>query len=174
MKNIEIFTKRLLLKPLGSEYLQTVIDYAMDSENIRYMVHLPNESIDETVSFLKSVDMEWEKENPEFYEFAILYQNNHIGAVSIYFENGIGELGWIVNKKYQGNGLAYEAAESLVKHFAANWGTTHFIAHCDTENIASYKIMEKLGMIRIDKHGGRRNRCASNDSFEYKYELILL
>ena len=173
MKNIEISTKRLLLKPLGSEYLQTVTDYAMDSE-IRYMLYLPNESIDETVSFLKSVDLEWEKENPEFYEFAVLYRNDHIGAVSIYFENGVGELGWIINKKYRGNGFAYEAAEALVKYFAANMGTTHFIARCDTENIASYKVMEKLGMSRIGEHGGRRNTCASHDSFECKYELILL
>ena len=173
MKNIEISTKRLLLKPLGSEYLQTVTDYAMDSE-IRYMIHLPNESIDETVSFLKNVDQEWEKENPEFFEFAVLYRNDHIGAVSIYFENGIGELGWIVNKKYRGNGFAYEAADSLVKYFAADRGTTHFIAHCDTENTASYKIMEKLGMLRTDEYGGRRNRSALQDSFEYKYELLLL
>ena len=173
MKNIEIITKRLLLKPLGSEYLQTVATYAMDSDNTRYMVHLPNESIDETASFLKNVDKEWEKEDPEFYEFAVIYQNEHIGAVSIYFENGIGELGWIINKKYQGKGFAYEAANSLVKYFAANFGTTHFIAHCDTENTASYKTMEKLGMIRTDEHGGRRNRVASRDSFEYKYELIL-
>lgn len=173
MKNIEISTKRLLLKPLGSEYLQTVIEYAMDSE-IRYMVHLPNESIEETAGFLKNVDLEWKKENPEFFEFAVLYCNNHIGAVNIYFENEIGELGWIVNKKYRGNGFAYEAAEALVKYFADNWGTTHFIAHCDTENIASYKVMEKLGMVRTDEYGGRRNKCASHYSFEYKYELILL
>ena len=173
MKNIEIITKRLLLKPLGSEYLQTVKAYAMDSENTRYMVHLPNENIEETISFLKGVDMEWEKEDPEFYEFAVIYQKEHIGAVSIYFENGIGELGWIINKKYQGKGFAYEAANSLVKYFTANFGTTHFIAHCDTENTASYKTMEKLGMIRVGEYGGRRNRCASHDSFEYKYELIL-
>lgn len=172
MKNIEISTGRLLLKPLSSEYLQTVIEYAMDSE-IMYMVYLPNESIYETISYLRSVDLEWEKEDPEFYEFAIIYQNNHIGAISVNFENGIGELGWTINKKYRGNGFAYEAAEALVKYFAANFGTTHFVAHCDTENIASYKTMEKLGMIRTDEYGGRRNRRASHDSFEYKYELIL-
>lgn len=173
MKKIEIYTKRLLLKPLGSEYLQTVNDYAMDSD-IRYMVRLPNESIDETARFLKKVELEWEKENPEFYEFAVLYRNEHIGAVSIYFENEIGEIGWIINKKYRGNGFAYEAAEALVKYFAANLGTKHFIAHCDTENIASYKVMEKLGMTRTEECGRRRNRFAANDSFEYKYELILL
>ena len=48
---------------------------------------------------------------------------------------------------------------------------THFIARCDTENVASYKVMEKLGMTRTGKYGGRRNRAAAEDSFEYQYEL---
>lgn len=173
MKKIEIVTNRLLLKPLGSEYLQTVNKYAMDYENTRYMCYLPNKTEEETKAFLSSVDSEWQKEYPEFYEFAILYHNRHIGAVSIYFKNGIGELGWIINKKYWGNGFAYEAAEALVKYFFANMGTAHFIAHCDTENIASYKVMEKLGMVRTGEWGGRRNKSALQDSFEYQYELII-
>lgn len=104
-------------------------------------------------------------------EFAMLYQDEQIGAVGIYLENGVGELGWIVNKKYWRNGFAYEAAKALVTYFTEHMGTTHFIAHCDTENTASYKVMEKLGMVRTGEWGGRRNRAAEADSFEYQYEL---
>lgn len=171
MKHIEILTERLCLKPLGSEYLETVNAYAMDYENSKYMCRLPNESVEETVTFLAGVDAEWAKEEPEFYEFAMLYRNEHIGAVGIYFENRIGELGWIVNKNYWRNGFAYEAAKALVSYFTEHMGTTHFIAHCDTENVASYKVMEKLGMTRTGEYGGRRNRAAAEDSFEYRYEL---
>lgn len=194
-KSIEIFTERLLLKPLGSEYFQTVNEYSTDYENTKYMCYLPHQDAEETMSFLRNVDSEWEKETPEFYEFAILYDNEHIGAVSIYFQEetsqvqtdshmaaaatllgvqeGTGELGWIVNKKYWGNGFAYEAAEAVVKYFIDNMGITHFIAHCDTENVASYKVMEKLGMVRTGEWGGRRNRAAVEDSFEYQYELVV-
>ena len=172
MKNIEILTKRLCLKPLGSEYLDTVNAYAMDYENTKYMCRLPNENVEETVKFLAGIDAEWAKEKPEYYEFAMLFQKEHIGAVGIYFENGVGEIGWIVNKRYWRNGFAYEAADALVTYFRDHMGTTHFIAHCDTENVASYKVMEKLGMNRTGEYGGRRNRAASEDSFEYQYELI--
>ena len=173
MKSIEVSTKRLQLKPLGSEYLKTVNEYAMDYENTKYMCHLPNETTEETVNFLAYVDSEWEKEKPSFFEFAILYENKHIGAVGIYFEEEIGEIGWIVNKNYWRNGFAYEAAQALVDYFKNNMGTTHFIAHCDTENVASYKVMEKLSMTRTGEWGGRRNRSAKQDSFEYRYELII-
>lgn len=173
MKSIEIKTERLQLKPLGREYLQTVNDYAMDYDNSKYMCHLPNETIEETVNFLQNVEAEWAKEKPEYYEFAILYEGAHIGAVGIYFENDIGEIGWIVHKKYWRNGFAFEAAQALVRYFTDHMGTTHFIAHCDTENIASYKVMEKLGMVRTGEYGGRRNRAAKRDSFEYQYELVV-
>ena len=173
MKSIEITTERLQLKPLGSQYLQTVNNYAMDYENTKYMNCLPNETTEETINFLKGVDEEWAKERPESYEFAIIYENKHIGAIGIHFKNEVGEIGWIVHKKYWRNGFAYEAAQALVNYFINYMGTTHFIAHCDTENTASYRVMEKLGMVRTDKYGGRRNRAATQDSFEYRYELIV-
>lgn len=53
-------------------------------------------------------------------------------------------------------------------------GILHFLAHCDTENIASYKVMEKLGMIRTGEWGGRRNKSAAEDSLEYQYELNIV
>ncbi len=173
MKRFEVMTERLLLKPLGSEYFQTVKEYSLDYDNTRYMCCLPNESEEEAADFLRGVDAEWDKERPGFYEFAILYGGIHIGAVSIYNEEGMGELGWILNKKYWGKGFAYEAAQALVDYFADHMGMSHFIAHCDTENAASYRVMEKLGMVRTGEWGGRRNRSASEDTFEYRYELVL-
>lgn len=163
----------MVLVPLGTGFLQSVNEYALDYENTKYMCRLPNGSSEETLDFLKAAEAEWNKERPDFYEFAMLCQDRHIGTVSVYFENGIGELGWIVKKRYWRNGFAYEAAEAVIRYFAANMGTTHFIAHCDTENIASYKTMEKLGMVRTGEYGGRKNRAADQESCEYRYELVL-
>ena len=49
MEYIEIKTERLVLKPLGIKYLDTVNEYAVDKENTRYMLYLPNETAEETV-----------------------------------------------------------------------------------------------------------------------------
>ncbi len=170
---IEIKTKRLQLKPLGLCYLNTVNAYAMDTENTRYMCYLPNKTVEETMEFLKNVENEWQKEEQKSFEFAILYEGQHVGAVSLYVENGVGELGWIVNKAYWRNGFASEAAEAVINYFVENRNVKHFMAHCDTENTASYKVMEKLGMVRTGEWGGRRNRFAVQESREYRYELEL-
>lgn len=172
MKHFDIKTERLTLTPLGPEFLQSANEYALDAENTRYMCYLPNESSAETAEFLKNVELEWAKDEPESYEFAMIYQGRHIGAVSVWFEDGIGELGWIVNKRYWGNGFAFEAAQAVIRHFRDVPGITGFIAHCDTENIASYRTMEKLGMVRKAEYGGRKNRSADRESFEYLYELL--
>ena len=91
----------------------------------------------------------------------------------MYFENDSGELGWIINKNYWKRGFAYEAARALINYIKTEIKISHFLAHCDTENIASYKVMEKLGMNKTGEWGGRRNKSASGDSLEYQYEMYL-
>ena len=169
---VVINTKRLILKPLGMKYLQTVHEYASDKENTKYMVHLPNKDIEETKSFLKKADIEWMSETPSFYEFAVIYDDQQIGAVSIYLKDPIsGELGWIINKKYWKQGFAYEAAAALLDYSVKELKIKHFIAHCDAENTASYRIMEKLGMSQTNTCKGRKNRASDEERTEYMYEL---
>lgn len=173
MDYFEIKTERLVLKPLGKKYINSTITYAMDYENTKLMCNLPDETVEEVEEFLTNAENEWKKEKPQFLEFAIIYNDEHIGAVSVYFENDTGELGWIINKNYWRNGFAYEAAKALIDYAKTEINVNHFLAHCDTENIASYKVMEKLGMSRTGEWGGRRNKSALKDSAEYQYELYL-
>ena len=173
MSRFNIVTERLLLRPLGVGDLDTVNEYALDRENARYMIHLPNENARETLAFLQQAEAERAKIQPDSYEFAVLYQGRHIGAVNIRVDGNTGELGWILNKAYWGNGFAAEAAQALVDHFAKRRHITHFVAHCDGANAASFRIMEKLGMERTTAYGGRRNRAANTDSTEFQYELWL-
>lgn len=171
---IEINTKRLILRPLGMKYLKTVHEYAVDIENTKYMKYLPNETLEDTMTFLQKADTEWRSDKPSFYEFAIIYENQQVGAVSIYLEDNLsGEMGWIINKKYWRQGIAYEAAAALLDFAARELQIKHFIAHCDADNIASYKIMEKLGMSRTSTHKGRKNRASEEERTEYKYELYI-
>ena len=42
MNHFDIHSERLLLTPLGPDFLQSVNEYALDYENTKYMFHLPN------------------------------------------------------------------------------------------------------------------------------------
>lgn len=71
-------TKRLLLRPLGVADLKTVHQYSSDRENTKYMMFLPRETETETKQFLLSAEAEWKKENPKFFEFAIVLNKAQI------------------------------------------------------------------------------------------------
>lgn len=172
---MEIKTERLILKPLGIEYLNSTFKYSSDFDTTKYMMYLPSKSIEETADFLEKSEKEWTKESPEFYEFAILFNNKHIGAISLYLNENktICEFGWIIDKDYWMQGFAFEAAKALLNFVYNNLNIRHFIAHCDSENIASYKVMEKLRMKRTAINTGRKNRSSDESRIEYQYELII-
>lgn len=59
-----------------------------------------------------------------------------------------GELGWIFHPAHQGVGYASEAATALLG-LAFEGGEMHRVyARCDALNIASWRLMERLGMRR--------------------------
>lgn len=174
MCTIQITTNRLCLKPLGIKYLETTHIYACDLENTRYMEHLPNKSKQETIDFLTSVDTAWNATEQTIYEFAITLDNIHIGAVSLNIDNDkIGELGWILDKRYWKNGYAMEAAKALMEYAITELQIKHFIAHCDSENMSSYKVMESLGMVLKEKTSGRKNKASEEIREELMYEYVI-
>ena len=170
---MKIQTERLLLVPLGPQYLKSTHEYASDFDNTKYMKQLPNTDIADTKSFLDKTQAEWGKGKPDYYEFAIFLKDVHIGAVSIHVnqDNAEGELGWIISKKYWGNGYTVEAAREIINFAKQVLKIRRFIAHCDGENISSYRVMEKLGMSLTDKINGRKNKSSDEDREELTYLL---
>ena len=169
-----INTERLALRPLELRDLMSTHAYASDVESTRYMMFLPKESIDETEQFIREAMAELAKEAPAYYEFAVLLNGTHIGGVGLYrLEDGLAELGWILNKLYWGHGYAGEAARGVMAWARANLGIRRFIAQCDGENDASRRVMERLGMAFVSRTGGRRNRSSEEERSELTYVVEL-
>ena len=79
----------------------------------------------------------------------------------------------MINKRYFGQGFATEAAQGLLDYARNTLGVHHFVAHCDTENAASRRVMEKLGMRLVEEFGGRHNKQSPEERREYVFELDL-
>ena len=58
------------------------------------------------------------------------------------------ELGFITNRKYQRMNYTSEAASALIKYTFENSYIHRITAQCNPLNIASWKLLEKIGMIR--------------------------
>ena len=74
-----------------------------------------------------------------------------IGEVSLIWrslEARQGEVGWIFDPAYHGKGFATEAARAVLD-LAFDGGDMHRVcARCDVRNIASWRLMDRLGMRR--------------------------
>ena len=168
-----IKTARLELVPLNTSLLYSTHEYATDLETTRYMLFLPNKTIEETKAFLEYTEKLWNNlDKYQTLECAVIYQGKHIGAVSISIEEEVAEMGWILNKNYQNKGLMYEAASALKDYALNHYNIRKIIAHCDVNNTPSFKLMEKLGLQRtfIQERVYNDER---GKSLEYEYQLVI-
>lgn len=172
--NLMIRTERLILLPLDTSYFASTYSYSTDLENTRFMVHMPKANKAEVMEFLSYTEAEWQKVKPAFYEYAVTYEGVHIGAVSVYFNSEFthGEIGYIIDKHYHGNGFAHESAKAVIDMCVA-MGVRSFTAHCDSENFPSIRVLEKLGMHFVSCRSGRKNRSSDEMRNENSYKLNL-
>lgn len=176
MRLHDIRTERLVLTPLRMEFLDSVCSYAADIDNAEMMVFLPISGRDEAQEFIIKAEAEIKKPQPLFIEYAVLLSGEHIGGFTVYFEDhpDSAELGWIVRRDRWGEGITAEAAKAVVDYFNREHGINRFFAQCDSENRASRRVMEKLGMTYSGCHGGRFNRSDPDvERTELVYELIV-
>lgn len=94
----------------------------------------------------------------------IYYDNKIIGFINdVGIENKIIELGYVINPDYHNKGFASEALVAMINYlFEKDY--EEIVAGAFEENIASIRVMEKSGMIRMDKveeieYRGRVHNC---------------
>lgn len=137
-------TDRLILRPYAMSDADEVHAYGSDPEVCRYTDFGPN-SREDTIAFLTAVT---DPDHPAI-DFAIVLRETGrvVGGVGARpKEDGRYEFGWVLRRDQWGQGLVFEAAQALVAHVLTLDGVTTLCARCRPENLASARIMEKLGM----------------------------
>lgn len=170
----EIETSRLCLRPFHPEDFEAVQAYAGCEENTLYVEWGPN-APEDTVAFLRAVIREATSLHCKDYQFAAQRRDNArvIGAVSLSLqEENQGELGWIVHRDFWRQGYATEMGQAILKFGFETLGLRRIIAHCDTENEGSWRVMEKLGLRREgcflqSRPAAKRSERPYSDDFSY-------
>ncbi|MCL2409114.1 MAG: GNAT family N-acetyltransferase [Oscillospiraceae bacterium] len=149
MKTLE--TARLILRKFAEDDFADVHSYASCVENVVYMPFGPNTE-EHTRNYI-SLAIKQADENPiTNYPYAVVYKETRklIGGGGINFkgEKDQAEVGWLIHRDYWNSGLGSELGRELLRFGFEELGMHRLIARCDAENVASYKVMEKLGMRR--------------------------
>ena len=188
--DFQLESSRLILVPTGMQYFETRSRIAGDIENTRFMMFLPKPP-DETKNYLEKCELQWRSENQDLFEFEILLKDEKVSSISelksiggISFElldsnpdvvkifgNNVADMGWILDKNFWNKGFVTEAA-NLIVDFVKSLGVKMIFAQCDSENIGSWRVMEKIGMKRICDNGKRFNKSEPNiEKTEYTYAI---
>lgn len=81
------------------------------------------------------------------------------------------EMGWLISPFYQNQGFASEAAAALLRYGFESLNLHRVVATCDTRNVASFRVMEKIGM-RREGHYVKNTLIRGEWYDEYFYAIL--
>ncbi len=139
----ELWTERLHIRDFSPEDWKDLHEYLSDKKVLRYE---PYDAFTEEESRQEAAKR---SKNQDFYAVCLADTNKVIGNLYFSEQNfGTWELGYVFNAAYQGKGYACEAATALLQNAFVKLGARRVVAMCNPENIASWRLLERLGMRR--------------------------
>jgi RimJ/RimL family protein N-acetyltransferase len=141
-------TKRLRLRPFALGDVEDILVYATDPEWARYLpVPQPYKRTHAEQYIASQLLLDREVDQP----WAIELVGNVIGGINICFDfdNYLGEMGYSIAPAQWGQGLATEAAGAVIDAAFKSYPDLNRVrAMADARNLASLRVMEKVGMAR--------------------------
>ena len=148
----------LVLRPPTSDELDQVLVWRNDPDVIRWLLRTTVDPEKFRTAWLDSVA------DPHQHTAVALLDGVVVGTGSLDVRDGIGQLdgdawrraegllGYMIDPAHAGRGHATEIARALLDIAFADLGLRRVTAECFADNVASWRVMEKLGM-RREQHG---------------------
>jgi [ribosomal protein S5]-alanine N-acetyltransferase len=164
-------TQRLSLRPWRFDDVDAVLAYATDEEWARYLpVPQPYEH-QHAVEFVARQILTDHSQHPSW---AILFEGVVIGGINIRFNfsRRLAGLGYSTARPVWDRGIATEAAAAVISAaFEVHRDLNRIEATADVRNLASQRVLEKLGMLR--EGTTRQNRVVRGEVVDEAYYGLL-
>ncbi len=145
--SMQFHTERLIIrKPYLEDAQDLFRNYTQDPEVCRYMTWKPHEDIEKTKEWLSFCIRNWDENRA--LEFVIWHRESAqaIGMAGIRIDDFKGTMGYVLARPWWNKGIVTEACRPLVAEIISREEIYRIEAFHDTENPASGRVMEKLGM----------------------------
>ena len=169
---LNLSTDRTVLRRLKTSDVEDVLDYASDVEWARYLPAVPQPYLREHAEefIARTILEDWEA-HPTW---AIEIQGKVLGGLNltVELEDRRARLGYGIARSHCGRGLVAEAAACVIDAAFNNLEQLiRVYATADVRNLASQRVMEKLGMSREGVH--RQDRMSRGALLDSVYYAIL-
>jgi len=156
METINLRTGRLRLRRVRAEDVDRILEYRNLPEVTRWLLRTEVDPESFRAAWRRGV------EDPHDHGMAVVLDGVVIGTVSLEVVDGMGQpgmpprteaqLGYVFDPAYGGRGYATEAVTAVVAHAFDRLGIRRLTAGCFADNLASVRVLEKVGM-RREQHG---------------------
>jgi ribosomal-protein-alanine N-acetyltransferase len=150
--SINLHSSRLLIREFVENDWSTTHVYGSDPEVVKYMDWGPNSEA-QTTEYIRRV-IACQKEIPrKTFELAVVVRENslHVGGCRLGITSVINreaDMGYTLRRDYWNKGIATEAARTIIDFGFRRLGMHRIWATAAPNNLASQRVLEKIGMTR--------------------------
>jgi RimJ/RimL family protein N-acetyltransferase len=138
-------TARLILRRSKDTDAAAVFEYGGDPDVARFADWPRLTNIDEARSAVVNATLRWNS-GDYAWRITVMPDDTPVGGVACSFDGDRAEFGFLVHRKLWGRGYATEAAGAVYQWLTSLQSVQRIQATCDIENVASARVLEKLGM----------------------------
>lgn len=142
-------TERLLLEPVKNDDAAFILELYNSPNFLKFIGDRKLRSVKDAENYIKDRFLPHVEKNG-FGSFVILTKSDQvkIGNVGIYVREGLDapDIGFSFLPEYEGKGYGYEASRKLMETAFTEFGLKKISAITSKDNIASQKLIEKLGL----------------------------
>jgi RimJ/RimL family protein N-acetyltransferase len=143
----QIETKRLILrKPRLEDASAIFYGWAQDKEVTRYLTWRPHQRVEQTQEFVQSCLSAWEQGARFPYMLTLKETGEVIGMIDPRIEGHKVGIGYGAARPHWGKGFITEATRAIIDWAFQQPSIYRVYATTDVENIASRRVLEKVGM----------------------------
>ena len=143
-------TPRLHIRPVSMDDKESIFHYRSDSDTNKYLNLIPN-SVDDIAEFIARTHPTFNVPGTWFQVVMIERSTDQlIGDIGIHFldsdpESKQVEIGYTLNKDFQGKGYATEALTAVIDFLFHTLDKHRIAASIDPNNFSSIRLVERLG-----------------------------
>lgn len=128
---------------------EAIFERVNDSEVVRWTTRIPHPYPEDGArEFIKKSLEQWEQGSAYVYAITLCGSDELAGVISlgnVFLKHGCAELGFWLGKSYWGRGLMTDAARLILQVAFDDLGLYRVYASAFEANIASRKVLEKVG-----------------------------
>ena len=151
----ELWTEHLVLRRYRPEDAELLYrNFGTDPEMAKYSGWNPYATLEMAQGTVRGFIESYE--DPHSYSWVMDVDDVVVGTIGAYdYDQKQIEVGFSVDKGWQGRGFATEALRKVLAYLTDNEGISRVTAWCAAENIGSRRVLEKAGMklVRTEKNG---------------------